>query len=151
MPPPSWAPTLAEVAAFMPQKVTRQVDGEPAPTFTDATLPTATQAQELIDQVAYDVAGYVGTVPTALEDAAGYVVILGVKVAVELGHPQEPGFRGGPGATLDQRRYEQALERLKGAVDAAADEAAGSSGGIALPLYSFPEATLPRTSLLEKW
>lgn len=138
-PPPGavlWAPTLAQVADYIP---TRTLDAT-APgsavylgTFTPDTTPTEVQAGRLIDQAVATVSAAAGTVDASLYLLATTVAALRAAASIERAYP----VRDADINTADQldKRADAELARLL-----AANGAAGATEpGVVMPLWSFPD------------
>jgi hypothetical protein len=72
----AWRPQLEDVAVHL-RPFTRDSVGREHGTFTADTAVSDWEVERVLDGIVSDIAGYVGTVPEALEDAAGRVAAIG--------------------------------------------------------------------------
>jgi hypothetical protein len=123
-----WLPAVSDLELVVPQRVS---DGSRH--FTDDSVPTSTQVQGCINLVAEDVYAAVGDVPDNLLNAASYVTLLGAAWLVETAYTSNEAEEQNP--ALDHRKdmYDEALGRLKTAVQE------GAGQGVPDAVYGFSD------------
>lgn len=135
----SWAPSPADVAPLVPQRLT-----DPSRTFTATSVPSDSAVQALIDGVAEDVYAAVGTVPDTLSAGAKHVTALGTAVAIERGYTSNEAEERSPRLPDMRKEYETALDRLRIAVQAGV----GGEGEPSVE-FAFPELFQPTTRSID--
>lgn len=134
-----WVPTRSAVAALVPTRTLGQDGSDPvlAGTFTEATSPTAVQADELVSQAVSWVAMRTGTVDASLYEGARAVAAMRAAGMVLLAYPLGDA-EADPDAA--KRLLDLAATDLVALV--AANTATGTDDGPGTPVvgqYSFPD------------
>ena len=132
---PTWAPTLAQVAAYVPKRTrpTGDTSDDPLGTFTTATRPTATQVGQLISDACTWVLSRTGVPAGNATAVAAATVAAALRAAgmVELGYPGED-----PDTNAAEVLLEQADAQLALLVEAADTDP--NPAGPLLPVWAFP-------------
>lgn len=130
MPESDYRPSVVKVAALLRTR-TRDSNGVELGMFTSATRPTATEVEAIIDEVLSELAGQVadrqGNLPAPLHDQARRCVSLGVAATIELSYFTEQAAADRSAATGFREMHEGCLKRLERSASAYAP--AGSAGG----------------------
>lgn len=133
---PTWAPSLAKVATYVPARTLSTVDGTHQRTFSDETNPSADEVTSLIDDACAWVLIVTGTIDATLETMAGATAAVYAAATIERGYPDRD-------ADVDtaQQLYEQALA-MRTDLDAAnraltAEDVTDPAGAVQV-LYGFP-------------
>lgn len=150
-----WRPTVADVAALVPQRTSG------TGTFDAGTTPTADQVTGLVRGVQSEVVSVIGAMPEALaavpsggtigESPAGHVVALGAAALVESGFYPDLQLGGDSPAAVLESRYKTALAAL---ARAALDIGAGlDPGDQPKPTGAFPNTVAlgMATTFWERW
>jgi len=133
---PDWAPSVADVAAYIRAR-TKDTNGNEAGTFNSLTRPTAAQVDALIQTASEEIAAEVGDVPDILQPVARRVAALGGALWVELTYFPEQINRNSPYEQLKER-YDAALKRLSVQVGEFLSGDELGEGDVSMPSYSFP-------------
>lgn len=142
----SWAPTTADVAQLIADRVLDATDTVQAD-FSASTIPTAAQVTALITPITEEVhaeAGDIPSTPVDLTPLAKFVATQGVAAWI-----LNSWFSEDPQGPELQRIYEANRDRLTKAVDDVVSSGAlGAGHDEPLALYGFPStATDPRTPI----
>src|SRR5262245_21838136 len=109
---PTWAPTVADVAALIRAR-TKDNNGNELGTFTTATRPTDAQAQEAIAHAVLGLGEKVGAVGTQCEPTAKLCAGYGAAAEIELSYfPEQARTDRSPYQFL-VKRYEALLEGVR--------------------------------------
>lgn len=134
---PTWTPTLAQVASYVPSRTLAVNDptGTPLGTFSAATRPTDTQVNGLIADAVAWVSMKTGTVDVSLEGAATACSAMRAAGLVEITWPERDADVNTGQTLLDQ------AEKMRAELETANEKITGvDPGSIALPpYYSFPD------------
>jgi hypothetical protein len=122
--------TPADVADPISQRVTTQA-GDPAATIDTTTVPTAEQVQRLIDKVAAEETGGLGTIPDTLNPMLNSLVALAAAVRVLGIYFSGDTAHGDLDADLNwlRKRFRQAVETVATTGDPEAVGAEGTGAG----------------------
>lgn len=124
---PSWAPSVRQVAALIRAR-TKIPGGGEAGTFNDATRPTATEVEAVIDQAVDHVAAAVGGSPCngQLQQSASAAASMLAAVIIETSYwPEQAEARGSAAARLE-KLFDSRMKSLTAAV---AEECGGQGTG----------------------
>jgi hypothetical protein len=152
----NYAPTTDEVARLIISR-TRDKYGNLIGVFTDETLPTAEQVDDIIGDVITDVADFIGdTVPVALVDDAQHLVAVRAAMQVELSYyAEQVNTNRSPYNQLKQHFDEdiQQLIRQIQSIESGDDTGGAVVAGVARrPVGSFPDPNLyPPYGLKTRW
>lgn len=131
-----WAPSLADVGNRIPTKTRDQTQpgaDQLLNTFTDVTVPTAAQAQPIVDNATSAVKAAVALVPPTLYSLALDAAAWRAAADIELAYPDRNADIDRIYSPLDARA------KLALATFIAAAAIAGDSAVEALPHYSMPQ------------
>lgn len=137
---PEFWPAISDVGALLRARTT-DTNGNELGTFTDATRPTAQQAEDMIGNAARDVAIKIGNdIPDNLVPAAQSLVTLKAAMYIELSYFPEQVATGRSPYEQYKALYDETLPSLIEAVQneeaAAGDEDSTLTGGFAK--FNFP-------------
>jgi hypothetical protein len=145
---PDWAPTTADVAAELPERVKDQL-GNTAEDFDEDSVPTAEQVERIIEGAVRDTVAAVGTLESCdadnvadLRDGAKDVATLRAAMRVE--RTYFPDQLGGDLSAYNAIR-DELKDKLSTLVEAVAESCGGGDGSSVggptqEPDYAFPEA-----------
>lgn len=149
MPISDWAPTVEAVGAQLRAR-TLDGNGNELGTFTDQTRPTESQAQELIDKAAKEVASKIGTDPgEAYWDGASGVAALRAAMKIELSYFPEQINTGRSPYNQLRDEYREAFKELLATMPTGTGEQASQDADL---VFSFPDDTdFTPTSWATNW
>jgi hypothetical protein len=148
--PPTWVPTVAQVAGYIPTRTKELRSTRYLDTFTDATRPTAVQVTAIAADAARRVKSAVGPeMPERLEDSAGIAAAILAAAWIERAYFPEQLETDRSAYDALMAEYDKELALLISAT-AEGTEDPGDGGTVitsGMPAYGFPAVGAPASGV----